>query len=104
VTPFDGEVFASFTPSAVTVTLEEPTGSARNRWQATVQSVVPHGEAVRVHLDAGQALIADVTPASVARLSLVPGRAVWASVKATEVAIYGTTPSGPDARLPSRHV
>ena len=31
---------------------------------------------------------ADVTPFAVADLGLVPGAAVWASVKATELAVY----------------
>ena len=88
-TPFDGEVFASFSPSAVALTLDEPVGSARNRWPGTVRSVVPHGAAVRVHLDAGKALISDVTPQSAASLSLVPGRKIWAAVKATEIEVYG---------------
>jgi molybdate transport system ATP-binding protein len=51
--------------------------------------VAPHGSAVRVHLDAVAGLIADVTPASAARLALVPGAEVWAAVKATEIAVYG---------------
>ncbi len=91
-TPFDGEVFASFGPAAVTLTLEEPVGSARNRWHGTVRSVAPHGAAVRVHIDGAAALIADVTPESASRMSLIPGRTVWAAVKATEVGIYGTRP------------
>jgi molybdate transport system ATP-binding protein len=103
-TPAHGDVFASFSPSAVALTLEEPTGSARNRWPGSVSSVVPHGSAVRVHLDIGPGLIADVTPESVTRLSLVPGRKVWAAVKATEVGIYGTSAPGPGAPLPSGHV
>ena len=103
-TAFDGEVFASFKPAAVALTLDEPTGSARNRWPGTVRSVVGHGAAVRVHIDAGAALIADVTPASAAELSLVPGRQVWAAVKATEVTVYGTAAENTGAPLPSRHV
>jgi molybdate transport system ATP-binding protein len=103
-TPATGEVFASFSPAAVTLTLEEPTGSARNRWRGTVTSVVPHGSAVRVHLDTGAGLIADVTPQSAARLGLEPGRKVWAAVKATEILIYGTEGGHGDAPLPSRYV
>ena len=103
-TPFNGQVFASFQPAAVALTLDEPTGSARNRWPGTVRSVVAHGAAVRVHIDAGAALIADVTPASAAELSLVPGRQVWAAVKATEVTVYGTGADNSEAPLPSRHV
>jgi molybdate transport system ATP-binding protein len=90
-TAFDGPVNACFSPSAVALTLEPPSGSARNHWTGTVTSVAPHGSAVRVHLDAGSGLIADVTPGSAARLGLTPGRRVWAAVKATEVGIYGAS-------------
>jgi len=48
-----------------------------------------------VHLDAAAPLIADVTPASAVRLGLEPGRRVWATVKATEVTVYGAEPAGP---------
>ena len=108
-TPHEGEVHASFTPEAVTLTLEEPTGSARNRWPGTVRSVVPHGSAVRVHVEAGgEGLVADVTPGSAAALGLGPGRAVWAAIKATEVSVYGVDGSAESAAvetapLPSRH-
>ena len=95
VTEARGEVFAAFPPAAVTLTAEEPTGSARNRWPGTVRSVVPHGPTVRVHLDAAAPLIADVTPASAVRLGLEPGRRVWATVKATEVTVYGAEPADP---------
>ena len=84
-----GRVDACFGPSAVTLTAVEPSGSARNRWQGKVVSLAPHGSAVRVHLDVASGLIADVTPASAARLGLAPGVAVWATVKATEISVYG---------------
>jgi molybdate transport system ATP-binding protein len=91
-TPSRGEASACFPPSAVTVTLSEPNGSARNRWRGTVSSLAPHGSAVRVHLDAAGGLIADVTPGAVAELGLAPGTEVWAVVKATEIAVYGADP------------
>jgi molybdate transport system ATP-binding protein len=91
-TEADGEVNACFGPEAVTLMLDEPTGSARNHWRGTVRTVVPHGSAVRVHLDVAAGLIADVTPASASALGLAPGRTVWAAVKATEVAVYPTSP------------
>ena len=103
-TPFDGEVNACFSPAAVTLTLERPTGSARNRWPGTVRSVVPHGAAVRVHLAGVAPLIADVTPASVAALHLVPGTVVWAAVKATEIDVYGAGSGSPQGPVPSRYV
>ncbi len=87
-TPAHGAVNVCFSPTAVTLTTDEPTGSARNRWPGAVTSLVPHGAAVRVHLDAASGLIADITPASAARLGLAPGRRVWAAVKATEVSVY----------------
>lgn len=87
-TPAHGDVNACFAPAAVTLTLDEPTGSARNRWPGTVVSASPHGEAVRVHVDASTGLLADVTPASAGALGLAPGRRVWATVKATEVQVY----------------
>ncbi len=87
VTPYDGPVLACFRPSSVMLTVEEPTGSARNRWRGVVLSVSPHGEVARVHLDAAGGLFADVTPESVVRLGLVAGREVWAAVKASEVQI-----------------
>jgi molybdate transport system ATP-binding protein len=83
-----GDVSACFPPSAVTLTVGEPSGSARNRWPGAVTSVAPHGSAVRVHVDAAGGLIADVTPASAAQLRLVPGAEVWATVKATEISVY----------------
>jgi molybdate transport system ATP-binding protein len=88
-TAYDGPVHATFPPAAVTVGVDPPTGSARNQWQGHVVSVAPHGLAVRVHLDVAGGLIADVTAASAARLGLVPGQPVWATVKATEVEVHG---------------
>ena len=88
----EGTELRSFSPTAVTVDLEEPRGSARNRWRGTVGSVNPHGAAVRVVVRAiGTVpldLIADVTPAAATELGLVPGRVVWLSVKETSVNAY----------------
>ena len=92
VTPYDGEVLACFRPSAVTLTAQEPTGSARNRWRGRVLSVVPHGEVTRVHVAAASGVLADVTPESVVRLGLEPGREAWVAVKASEVQIHPATP------------
>ncbi len=86
--PARGPARACFSPAAVTLTIDQPEGSARNRWRAPIASVAPHGEAVRIHLEGPNGLIADVTPASAAALGLTPGRDVWASVKATEVRVY----------------
>ncbi|MCW2798304.1 ABC transporter ATP-binding protein [Nocardioides sp.] len=80
--------FRSFSPSAVTVSLARPEGSARNQWHGTVLSAVTHGDAVRLLVDAGPQLIADVTPGATVELGLVPGREVWVSVKETAISTY----------------
>lgn len=77
-----------FSPHSVTVwpadSPDAPVTSARLRWHGTVAELAPWGDAVRVtvNTDAGQVL-ADVTPTSVAELALLPGRAVWLTVKQT---------------------
>jgi len=86
--PLSGSVFASFTPSAVSLFATRPTGSPRNVWTGTVVSLAPHGDAIRVQIDATLPLIADITPGALAALDLRPGDPIWASVKATEVSIY----------------
>ncbi|MCW2792732.1 MAG: phnT [Nocardioides sp.] len=89
----DDDSFRSFSPSAVTVSLAQPEGSARHRWHGTVLSAAPHGDAVRLLVGADRELIADVTPAATAELGLVPGRAVWLSVKETAVQTYALGPT-----------
>jgi molybdate transport system ATP-binding protein len=51
-------------------------------------SLVPHGDAVRVHLRGEVPLVADVTREAVAALDLHEGVSVWASVKETEVTTF----------------
>lgn len=84
---------ATFPPSAVTLTRDEPVGSARNRWHTTVRRAVERDGVVRVHLEttsgATVELYADVTRGAAAELGLAAGRPVWASVKATEVTTLG---------------
>jgi molybdate transport system ATP-binding protein len=84
----DGDRFRAFRPSAVTVSLNRPEGSARNQWHGTVLSAVTHGDAVRILIAAGPQLIADVTPAATVELGLVPGREVWVTVKETAIHTY----------------
>ena len=91
----DGDRLLSFSPSIVTVSPVEPAGSARHRWPGTVTSLAPHGDAVRLLVSGEHELLADVTPAAVAELELVPGRPVWLSVKETAVRSYAADPEGP---------
>ena len=82
------DAFRSFSPSAVTVSLDRPVGSAQNLWRGPVRSLAPHGDAVRVQVAADPDLIADVTPLAARDLGLEPGREVWLSVKSTAVSTY----------------
>ena len=82
----DGQAaVAVFSPNAVSVFRSPPVGSPRNTFDAEVTELEPHGHQVRVHT---AYVAADVTPAAVADLDLVPGAKVALSVKASEVAVY----------------
>jgi molybdate transport system ATP-binding protein len=83
-----GEVFCCFTPAAVSVHAARPHGSPRNVWPGEVAAMTPHGDSVRLEVAGPLPVLADITPAAVADLGLVPGAAVWVSVKATEVQAY----------------
>jgi len=60
----------------------EAAGSARNRLPATVVTVTAIGARVRLGLEAGQPVTAEVTAAAVAALDLRPGTRVDATFKA----------------------
>ncbi|MEO1059139.1 MAG: ABC transporter ATP-binding protein [Actinomycetota bacterium] len=82
-----GSVVVTIDPAAIALHRSEPQGSARNAWATTVVAVEPLGERVRIVLAAPFELVADVTPGAVDELDLRAGAAVWASVKATELAV-----------------
>ncbi|PSK88071.1 molybdate transport system ATP-binding protein [Murinocardiopsis flavida] len=84
----EGDVFVAFPPRAVALYRERPDGSPRNVWRMTIDGIERFGDQVRVHLDGELPMSADITPAALADLSLSPGDAVWAGVKATEVESY----------------
>ena len=83
-----GPVFAAVRPESVALYLPRPEGSPRNVWPATLVGATPHGATVRCELAGEVPLIADVTATAFAELGLVPGAEVWATVKASEVAVY----------------
>ncbi|MDQ0367496.1 molybdate transport system ATP-binding protein [Catenuloplanes indicus] len=84
----DGEAFVAFRPSSVALHAEEPAGSPRNIWAATIAGIQRHGDNLRIELAGPLPAAADVTPAAAAQLDLIPGRTVWAAVKATETHAY----------------
>jgi molybdate transport system ATP-binding protein len=83
-----GPVFAVVHPRAISLHRDRPEGTPRNVWAGVVQSLDFEGDRVRIQLGGPLAIVAEVTPAAVAELGLVPGQDVWASVKASEVTVY----------------
>ncbi|GHJ12479.1 ABC transporter ATP-binding protein [Micromonospora sp. AKA38] len=86
--PLHGDAFVAFPPSAVALHPSRPDGSSRNAWAAVIAGLQRHGDNLRVQLDGPITVAADVTPAAAAHLDLVPGRSVWAAVKAAETRAY----------------
>lgn len=85
--PSGQSAVAVFSPSAVGVYLDPPSGSPRNVFAATVTELEPIGAQIRVRT---ADLSADITASAVAELGLMPGVAVFLSVKASEVALYAS--------------
>jgi molybdate transport system ATP-binding protein len=83
-----GPVFLAFAPSEVALFAARPPGSAQNAFEGTVREVWPLPDRLRVVLDAGVVMAAEVTREAAAALALAPGRSLWAAVKATAVRVY----------------
>lgn len=81
---------AVFTPTSVSVYLDEPHGSPRNVFAVTITELEPRGEQTRVRATTGtgETLTADLTTAAVGELDLYPGRTAFYTVKATAVTLY----------------
>ncbi len=86
----EGPVYVALRPSAVTVSGEQPHGSARNAWRGTVRSLEARGDVVRADVEGPPDVLVDLTATAVAELRLVPGARVWCSVKATDLEVYGS--------------
>lgn len=83
-----GSVLVALRPEAVAVHRARPDGSPRNVWTARVVDIELTGSRVRVSCEGPPDVTADITPAALAELGLVPGDSVWLSVKAAEVQVY----------------
>jgi molybdate transport system ATP-binding protein len=83
-----GDVFAVVHPRAVSLHRSRPEGSPRNVWHGRAAGLELFGDRVRVRVEGAVPLVAEVTPAAVAELRLEGGGEVWASFKATDVAVY----------------
>jgi molybdate transport system ATP-binding protein len=83
-----GDVYVSVHPRSVGLHVEEPRGSARNRFPGTVVDVDALGDRVRVRIEGAVPIVAEVTAAADEDLGLAPGLLVVASVKATDIVVY----------------
>jgi molybdate transport system ATP-binding protein len=99
----DGQpAVAVFSPGAVTVHVDPPTGSARNVIRDRVTALEPQGALIRVRGAGGVA--ADLTPASAVELGLNTGTGVWFVVKAAELAVHPTHGARPLAQGDSAEI
>jgi len=83
-----GEVFLAFSPVDVALSPEPPSSSALNVLEGRVTAILQLGGRMRIDLDAGIPLVAELTPESVARLNLGIGSKTYASFKATAIETY----------------
>jgi molybdopterin-binding protein len=84
-----GPAFVAFAPAEVSLSVERLPGSAQNAFQGRVVEVRPLPDRLRVVLDVGVVLVAEVTREAASTLGLEVGRTLWASVKATAIHVYG---------------
>jgi molybdopterin-binding protein len=83
-----GPAFLSFAPSEVALSAERLPGSAQNVFAGRVVEVLPLPDRLRVVLDVGAVLVAEVTREAASSLGLAEGRTVCAAVKATAIRVY----------------
>jgi molybdate transport system ATP-binding protein len=86
--PVAGDVYVAIQPHSVSLHRAQPEGSPRNVWRGRVRGADLLGDRVRIHVDGPVPLVAEVTAAAVGDLGLHEGVEVWATVKATDLAVY----------------
>lgn len=83
-----GGVHLAFAPSDVALSTEPPTGSFQNTFRARVRETWNLPDRVRIVLDAGVPMAADITREASRRIDLQVGSEPWAMVKATSIRVY----------------
>lgn len=86
-TDTEGRVVVSFHPRTVALHIGQPEGSPRNVWHTTIDRIDDLDSIVRVRTGGPLPVIAEVTKGAAETLALVPGMAIWVSVKATELVV-----------------
>lgn len=83
-----GDVALAIRPQTIALYADRPDGSPRNVWAATVADLEADRDRIRVRLAGPIGVTAEVTATAAHTLDLRPGRQVWASIKAVDVAVY----------------
>ena len=84
----DGSVIAIIRPRSVSLHRSRPEGSPRNVWRTSITTVDRTSDRVRVQLGAPLHIAVEVTPAGFEALLTDTGEELWASVKASEIAVH----------------
>jgi len=82
-----GPIVLSFPPSAVTLFPQKPAGSARNTFAGVIREISPLPDRIRIVLDCGVMVAADVVREAASSLNLARGQSMWISIKATAIKI-----------------
>ena len=83
--PHGAAVGATVPPRAVRLSARKPASAGMNTIEGHVCDIEPRGEVVRVSTER---LFADVAPAVVAELDLVPGARIWCGFESEALSIY----------------
>ena len=83
-----GSAHLAFAPSDVSLSAEAPRGSPQNVFQGTVREIIPLTDRLRVIVDAGTPMAAEITRDAAQQLSVASGAVIWVSVKASAIRVY----------------
>ncbi|MBM3214340.1 molybdate ABC transporter permease subunit [Candidatus Poribacteria bacterium] len=83
-----GRAHLAFAPSEVALMMDVPTMSIQNVFNATVVECLALVDRVRVGIDVGVPMVAEVTREAADNLHLEPGAQLWAMIKATAIRVY----------------
>ena len=83
-----GGVLVAFFPSAVTISTERPSGSARNVFQSQIKEIIHLGDKVRLSLNGAMPMCAEISADAREEMNIGEGDTVYASLKATAIRTY----------------
>ncbi len=88
--PLSPDVAVAIRPQAVAVHRDQPSGSPRNTWRASITDLESDRDRIRVTFGGPIPVTAEITAAAATSLGIESGQELWASVKAVDIAVYET--------------